>query len=84
MGRFICIRREIQNVIGRTLESIVAQLRGVWEVTDPDERIEGSGEAYLDPAHNPRYTLERRLQDLEAAKQEDVEDARESLGRRPY
>lgn len=84
MGSFIFIRREQQNVIRRTLESMVVQLRGVWELTDPDERIEGSGEAYLDPAHNPRYTLERRLQDLEAAKQEDVEDALESLGRRPY
>lgn len=42
-----------------------------WAVEDPDERIEGSGEVYLDPAYNGRYTAERKLNELAEAADED-------------
>lgn len=33
-----------------------------WDLEDAEERIEGSGEVYLDPAYNSRYEGERELQ----------------------
>ncbi|PSP38102.1 hypothetical protein BRC66_05795 [Halobacteriales archaeon QH_2_66_30] len=33
-----------------------------WDLDDSEERIEGSGEVYLDPAYNSRYEGERELQ----------------------
>jgi hypothetical protein len=49
---------------------LLARLRRWWAVEDPEERISGSGEVYLDPAYNGRYTGERRLQELAAAQEE--------------
>ena len=46
------------------LSALVDRVRSWWEVDDPEERIEGSGEVYLDPAYNGRYTAERRLGEL--------------------
>jgi hypothetical protein len=42
-----------------------------WAVEDPEDRIEGSGEPYLDPAYNPSYTAERRLKETDIADQRD-------------
>ena len=40
------------------------RLRDRVAVEDPEERIEGSGDVYLDPAYNGRYEAERELQRL--------------------
>jgi hypothetical protein len=47
----------IRNLLGRLRERV----RSFWDLEDPDERIEGSGEMYLDPAYNSRYEAEREL-----------------------
>lgn len=60
-------------MIGSRLRRLVDRLRAWWQPADPDERISGSGEVYLDPAYNGRYTAERRLQ--EAAEDEPPEEA---------
>jgi hypothetical protein len=52
------------------LSKLRARLAEWWAVEDPEERIEGSGDPYLDPAYNAQYTAERKLQDLEAAAEE--------------
>lgn len=44
------------------LRSLLQRLRSWWAVDDPDERIEGGGGVYLDPAYNSRYTAERALE----------------------
>jgi hypothetical protein len=57
------------------LSKLRARLAEWWAVEDPEERIEGSGEVYLDPAYNPSYTAERNLQELSAADEpEDTDD----------
>ena len=56
------------------LSTLRTRLAEWWAVEDPEERIEGSGEAYLDPAYNPSYTAERRLQEMAAAEQDDADD----------
>jgi len=40
------------------------RIRDAVAVEDPEDRIEGSGEAYLDPAYNGRYEGERELRRL--------------------
>jgi hypothetical protein len=57
------------------LRSLLGRLRSWWAVEDADERIEGSGEVYLDPAYNGRYTGERRLQQFSQL-DEDHDDER--------
>ncbi|WP_121820561.1 hypothetical protein [Halostella salina] len=42
-------------------------------VEDPEDRIEGSGEVYLDPAYNGRYEGERDIQRLSDADDERKE-----------
>jgi hypothetical protein len=59
------------SIVARALD----RLREWWSVADPDERIEGSGEVYLDPAYNGRYGAERELQRLAAADEGDDEAA---------
>jgi len=44
------------------LQSLLERLRSWWAVEDPDERIKGGGDVYLDPAYNSRYTAERNLE----------------------
>lgn len=65
--RFRCVH---PTVIRTLLGRLVARVRGFWTLEDPDERIEGSGEVYLDPAYNGRYTAERRLRQLSKAQEE--------------
>ncbi len=57
-------------MIRAVLSSLWTRLAEWWAVEDPDERIEGSGDVYLDPAYNGRYTAERRLQRLADAQEE--------------
>lgn len=45
------------------LGRLVERLRSWWAVEDPDERIDGDGDVYLDPAYNGRYTAERHLKE---------------------
>ncbi|PSP86170.1 hypothetical protein BRC83_01955 [Halobacteriales archaeon QS_1_68_17] len=58
------------------LRALLARLREFVAVEDPEERIEGSGEPYLDPAYNGRYTAERRLRDLARADEDGRPDDR--------
>jgi hypothetical protein len=63
------------------LSTVRRRLAQWWAVEDPEERIEGSGEAHLDPAYNSRYTAERRLKQLSEAQDEapaDSQDPRQS------
>jgi len=48
----------IRSLLGR----VRARIASFWDLEDPEERIEGSGEVYLDPAYNSRYEGERELQ----------------------
>jgi len=60
------------------VRQLPARFREWWAVDDPEERIEGPGEAYLDPAYNGRYTAERELKRLAAAEEEaDEPDPRD-------
>jgi hypothetical protein len=63
----------IRRVFARLYERVVA----FWDLEDPDERIEGSGEAHLDPTYNSRYTAERRLQS-QARVNEELDDSPEN------
>jgi hypothetical protein len=54
-----------------SLSGILARIREWWAVDPPEERIEGSGEVYLDPAYNGRYEAEREMQRLAAADEDD-------------
>ena len=54
-----------------TLQRLLGRLRDWWRVENPEERIDGSGDVYLDPAYNGRYTAERQLQELANAEGED-------------
>ncbi|MFB6151055.1 MAG: hypothetical protein ABEJ40_04540 [Haloarculaceae archaeon] len=58
-------------MVTRAVARFVARVREWWAVDDPEERIEGSGEVYLDPAYNGRYAGERELQRLAAAGEDD-------------
>jgi len=53
---------------------MLAKLRAWWTLDDPDERIEGSGEVYLDPAYNGRYAAERNLIALANAEEDREEE----------
>jgi len=62
-------------MIGNLVERVRARIRSFWDLEDPEERIEGSGEVYLDPAYNGRYEAERELQkqaSLDAEADEEV------------
>jgi len=61
-------------MVRATVGRLVARLREWWAVEDPEERIDGPGEGYLDPAYNGRYTAERELNRLAAAG-EEADDA---------
>lgn len=52
------------------VSALLGRLRRWWTLEAPEERIEGSGEVYLDPAYNGRYTAERRLRQLAEAQEE--------------
>jgi hypothetical protein len=56
------------------LRALVDRLRAWVAVEDADDRVEGSGDAYLDPAYNGRYAGERELQRLSEADPEDRPD----------
>jgi hypothetical protein len=56
------------------LRAMLAKLRAWWTLDDPDERIEGSGEVYLDPAYNGRYAAERNLNALANAEEDREEE----------
>ncbi|WP_135821293.1 hypothetical protein [Halostella litorea] len=60
-------------MIRAALARLWHRIREAVAVADPDERIEGSGEVYLDPAYNGRYEGERELQRLSNA-EEDPEE----------
>jgi len=68
-------------MIGRLAAALRTRWRGFWDLADPEERIQGSGEVHLDPAYNGRYTAERRLQKLASA-QDDAREG-ETLPRGP-
>jgi len=62
-------------VIRKFAERLRARIGSFWDLEDPEERIEGSGEVYLDPAYNGRYEAERELQeqaDLDAEVDDEV------------
>jgi hypothetical protein len=61
-------------MVRATLARLLTRLREWYAVEDPDDRIEGPGEAYLDPAYNGRYEAERELQALANA-DEEADDA---------
>jgi hypothetical protein len=52
------------------LRSLLERLRSWWAVDDPDERIDGEGDVYLDPAYNGRYTAERKLKEYAELEEE--------------
>ncbi len=62
-------------MIGRLFGRLRQRVREWWALDPPAERIEGSGEVYIDPAYNSQYTAERRLQALAEA-QDDAEEER--------
>ena len=65
-------KRELTSYMVRdALGSLLVRLREWYAVEDPGERIEGSGEVYLDPAYNGRYEAERELKRLSNADGED-------------
>jgi hypothetical protein len=55
------------HVLGGLLE----RLREAVRVEPADERIDGTGDVYLDPAYNGRYTAERELKRLAEAESAD-------------
>lgn len=63
-------RRQSSHVIRALVFRLAARVRAFWTLEDSEERIEGSGEVYLDPAYNSRYTAERRLRQLSTAQEE--------------
>lgn len=64
------LRFQPSNVIRAPFDRLVARVRSFWTLEAAEERIEGSGEVYLDPAYNGRYTAERRLGQLSEAQEE--------------
>lgn len=62
----------IRSLLGR----VRARIASFWDLEDPEERIEGSGEVYLDPAYNSRYEGERELQKQAALDAEVDEEVR--------
>ncbi|MEF8784856.1 MAG: hypothetical protein V5A45_02905 [Haloarculaceae archaeon] len=56
------------------LSRLRERLADWWSVEDPDDRIEGTGEVYLDPAYNGRYEAERNLKDLADAETHEESD----------
>lgn len=72
------------------LRRLVERLRAWWRPADADERISGSGDVYLDPAYNGRYTAERQLQELngedppDQVGPEEAPDERVSTGPRDW
>ena len=60
-----------------TLGRPLTRRRERCAVEDLEERIEGTGEAYLDPAYNGRYEAEREMQRLSELDEES--DENESL-----
>jgi hypothetical protein len=56
------------------LSRLRERLADWWAVEDPDDRIEGTGEVYLDPAYNGRYEAERNLKDLADAETHEESD----------
>ncbi|NHN46943.1 hypothetical protein G9464_04945 [Halostella sp. JP-L12] len=66
------------DVLGRLL----ARLREWYAVEESEERIEGSGDVYLDPAYNGRYEAERELKRLSNADEEDERSAKRALAGR--
>lgn len=56
------------------LRRALQRLREWWSVEDPEERIEGSGKTYLDPAYNGRYEAEREMQRLSEAAEQQRDD----------
>ena len=60
----------------RLLCRVRARVASIWDLEDPEERIEGSGEVYLDPAYNSRYEGERELQKQAALDAEVDEEVR--------
>ena len=57
------------------LSRLHARLAAWWSVEDPEDRIEGTGEVYLDPAYNGRYEAERNLKELADAETPEESDA---------
>jgi hypothetical protein len=64
-------------MIGKVVARLRERIAAFWDLEDPEERIEGSGEAHLDPAYNSRYTAERRLQS-QARASEELDDSPEN------
>lgn len=60
-------------MIRKILARLRARVRSFWDLEDPDERIEGSGEVHLDPAYNSRYRAERELKQ-QAKLADELED----------
>ena len=58
-------------------QSLLARLRSWWSVDPPEQRIEGDGDVYLDPAYNGRYTAERELKQFAQAAEEHEQDIRD-------
>ncbi|WP_302080255.1 hypothetical protein [Salinibaculum rarum] len=56
------------------LSRLRTRLAEWWSVDDPEDRIEGTGEVYLDPAYNGRYEAERNLNDLADAETQEKTD----------
>lgn len=54
-------------MLHRWLARSIERIRSFWDLEDPEEPIEGTGEVYLDPAYNNRYEAERNLQELSEA-----------------
>jgi hypothetical protein len=61
-------------MIGKLLARLRERVRSFWDLEDPDERIEGSGEVYLDPAYNGRYEAERKLKEQARLAEETDEE----------
>lgn len=59
--------------------SLLERLGSWWAVDDPDERIDGDGDVYLDPAYNGRYTAERKLKEYSKLDEETSEEPPERL-----
>jgi hypothetical protein len=65
-------------MIGQLVDRLRERVRAWWDLADPPERIEGTGEVHLDPAYNGRYTAERRLKELSDAQDEARPDRSET------
>lgn len=55
------------------LRAALARLRGLFASEDDEDRYDGTGEVYLDPAYNGRYEAERELRRLSKAAAEHDE-----------